>query len=179
MKYYILKFILKFYFLFEVSSQAIFPPVIISKIPLSPLFFFPLDFEKFQLPPDLIEFKNPVPLRPPSQRGVGRKPLCLVVSCSVFILALTWIYYLKLTAQISAQLGLGILLRLEAPSDLRVDIVKMQQLLVMVSEAVPLTMTQRVAFEKQSLNYTSEVENFIQSLTSFLISLVVTSISRP
>ena len=102
----------------------------------------------------------------------------MVVSCSVFIFELTSIYYLKLTAQIGARLGLGTLLRLEAPSDLRVNIVKMQQLLVMVSEAVPLTMAQRVAFEKQSLNYASGVENFIQSLSSFLISLVVTSISR-
>ena len=33
----------------------------------------------------------------------------------------------KLTAQISARLGLGTLLRFEAPSDLRIDIVKMQQ----------------------------------------------------
>ena len=32
--------------------------------------FFPLDFEKFQFPPDFVEFKNPVP--PPSQRGGSR-----------------------------------------------------------------------------------------------------------
>ena len=55
------KFILKFWFLFEVSSPAISPPVKISKTPLSSLFFSPLDFEKFQFPPDFVEFKNPVP----------------------------------------------------------------------------------------------------------------------
>ena len=33
---------------------------------LSPLFFSPLDFEKFQFPPDFVEFKNPVP-----QKGGG------------------------------------------------------------------------------------------------------------
>ena len=64
----IFKFILKFCFLFEVSSPAIFPPMKISKIPLSPLFLSPpLDFEKFQFPLDFFEFKNPV--SPPSQRG--------------------------------------------------------------------------------------------------------------
>ena len=52
----IFKFILKFYFLFEVSSPAIFPPMKISKIP-----------EMFQFLPDFVEFKNPVP--PPSQTG--------------------------------------------------------------------------------------------------------------
>ena len=34
---------------------------------LSPLFFSPLDFEKFQFPPDFVEFKNPVP--PPLHKG--------------------------------------------------------------------------------------------------------------
>ena len=34
---------------------------------LSPLFFSPLDFEKFQFPPDFVEFKNPVP----QKRGGG------------------------------------------------------------------------------------------------------------
>ena len=38
------------------------------------------------------------------------------------------ILFEKLTAQIGARLGLGILLRFEAPGDLRVNIVKMQQL---------------------------------------------------
>ena len=33
----------------------------ISKISLSPLFSFPLDFEKFEFPPDFAEFKNRVP----------------------------------------------------------------------------------------------------------------------
>ena len=80
---------------------------------------------------------------------------------------------------LTARLGLGTLLRFEAPSDVRVDIVKMQQLLVRVSEAVPLTLAQSVALEKQSVHYTSGVENFIQSLSSFLISLVVTAIPRP
>ena len=89
------------------------------------------------------------------------------------------ILFEKLTAQIGARLGLETLLSFEAPSDLRVDIVKMQQFLVRASEAVPLTMVQRVTFEKQSVHYASGVENFIQSLSSFLISLVVTSISKP
>ena len=88
------------------------------------------------------------------------------------------ILFEKLTGQIGARLGVGTLLRFEAPSGLRVDIVKMQQLLVRVSEAVPLKMAQSVAFEKQSVRYTSGVENFIQSLSSFVISLVVNSISR-
>ena len=41
------KFILKFCFLFQVSSPAIFPQMKMSKIPLSPSFSSPLDFEKF------------------------------------------------------------------------------------------------------------------------------------
>ena len=81
------------------------------------------------------------------------------------------ILFEKSTAQIDAPLGLGTLLCVEAPSDLRVDIVKMQELLVRVSEAVLLTMARSVAFEKQSVHYASMVENFIQSLSSFLISL--------
>ena len=81
------------------------------------------------------------------------------------------ILFETLTAQIDALLGLGTLLFVEAPSDLRVDIVKMQELLVRVSEAVLSTMARSVAFEKQSVHYASMVENFIQSLSSFLISL--------
>ena len=62
----IFKFIQKFCFLFKISSPAVFPPNEISKIPLSLLFLSPpppppLDFEKFQFPPDFTEFKNPVP----------------------------------------------------------------------------------------------------------------------
>ena len=61
----IFKFILKFYFLFEVSSPAIPPPPNENfKNSPFPLFFFPPFFGKSQLPPDFIEFKNPVP--PPS-----------------------------------------------------------------------------------------------------------------
>ena len=40
----------------------------ILKIPIFLPFFFPLDFAKFQSPPDFVEFKNPVP---PSQGWVG------------------------------------------------------------------------------------------------------------
>ena len=58
------------------------------------------------------------------------------------------ILFEKLTAQIGPWLGLETLLRFEAPSDLRVDIVKMQQMLVRVSEAVPLAMGLGVAFKK-------------------------------
>ena len=50
------------------------------------------------------------------------------------------ILFEKLAAQISARLGLGTLLRFEAPGDLQVDIVKMQQLTHWVSQAVPLKM---------------------------------------
>ena len=32
----------------------------ISKFPSPPLFLPPLDFEKFQFPPDFVDFKNPV-----------------------------------------------------------------------------------------------------------------------
>ena len=49
----------------KVSSPAIFPPIKISKILFSLLFFFSLNFKKFQFPPDFVEFKNPVPPRPP------------------------------------------------------------------------------------------------------------------
>ena len=47
------------------------------------------------------------------------------------------ILFEKLTAQIGARLGLGTLLRFEAPTDLRSDIVKMQQLLVRLVRLFP------------------------------------------
>ena len=47
------------------------------------------------------------------------------------------ILFEKITTQIGARLALRTLLRFEAPSDLWVDIIKMQQLLVRVGEAVP------------------------------------------
>ena len=43
----------------------------ISKIPLSPLFFFPLWFWKISVLPDIVKFENPVP--PPSQREGGSR----------------------------------------------------------------------------------------------------------
>ena len=63
---------MKFCFLFEVLSPAIFPPMKISKIPLSPFFSPPsLDFEKFQFPPDFVEFNNAVPPSFTKRRGGG------------------------------------------------------------------------------------------------------------
>ena len=65
----------------------------------------------------------------------------------------TDILFENLTAQIGARLRLGPLLRFEAPGELREDIVKMQQFLVRVvrvSEAVPLAMSQRLAFGSHS-----------------------------
>ena len=50
----------------DMFQQSLSPPMKISKIPLSPLFFSPLDFEKV----DFVEFKNTVaPPLPPSQTG--------------------------------------------------------------------------------------------------------------
>ena len=65
------KFILKFCFLFEVSSPAIFTPVKISKIPLSPTLFIPIYFEKFQFPPVSLSSKIQ---SPHLHKGMG-KPL--------------------------------------------------------------------------------------------------------
>ena len=48
-----------------------------------------------------------------------------------------------------------------------------------VSQAVPLRMYQRVTFEKHSLQTICQgVENFIQSLSSFLISVMVPLLLR-
>ena len=69
----IFKFILKFCFPFEISSSAIFPIMKISKVPLSPSFSSPIDIEKFQFPPDFVEFKNPVF---PLHKWEGEKLLC-------------------------------------------------------------------------------------------------------
>ena len=65
------KIILKFCFLFEVSSPEIPPNENFKNSffpPFLPSFSIPLDFENFQIPSNFVQFKN---LVPPYKKGVG------------------------------------------------------------------------------------------------------------
>ena len=85
------KIILKFCFLFEVSSPEIPPNENFKNSffpPFLPSFSIPLDFENFQIPPNFVQFKN---LVPPLQKGSGVGGFPLPLSYSIKI---TYLFHL-------------------------------------------------------------------------------------
>ena len=103
----------------------------------------------------------------------------LDLSLSVQFLCWPWpILPEMLTAHIGARLSLGNLLFFRAGGDPLVDIVKIRRAKLSYWGCPMENVPKGCIWKTQSTNYVSGLENFNQSLSSFLISLVVPLLLR-